>query len=841
MIRRYLQHSAGKSLDNFEGVNGGQLAKLVPEFKAMVAPSESTRSDPETERLGLYEGVTQFFLGISQKAPVVLFMDDLQWAASLELLHHLARNIGNHSVLIIATYRDEELKNNSSLWSTVLAMNRERLFHPLPIAPLGVSEVETLISSRSDRAVAAQLAGLVYRKTEGNPFFVEEVLHLLQQRRVLFVSDAGWRVAEAEALETPESVKAVINERLERLGKGAEESLRMAAMIGREFPLRLLRELMAEAEEALIEGLDRCEGAGLILSQPFRGEEIYSFTHDMMQEALYDSIGPARRRRHHLRVGHAIEKLYGARLEEWYDALGYHFVKGNHLEKAIQYSLRAGDKASGICSWGRARAHYQTALELLEELEVGPRQRAEVLEKLALATMWLGRGKESLRHWEKALSLYESLGDAQKAGAVHLRLYQQYYSAVGIRDREKGYRHSVESLRLLEPEGESVELAQAYTRLGLVSAHRQNVPLSAGIAPLEKGLALAHRLGDAATLAEAEMSLGHVLVYHVGDIKRGLELAHEGYEAAKKSGDTVLLAETLLRVAEDYLMLLDGDRAWRWAEEAIDISSRSGAPRHQILSSLLVGRTYILRGDGTQALQSLETARQIAKSAGVEFSQIPRPPIRLAVIMVPFFLGDWDKCESELLKWQDWPSAVVTTLTAWVSGWLCLEKGDLAGAKAQLRQAVTMCKARGEKTLAVAPLALLSEVASKAGELEEAAAHLRHAREITFPSHDWCGLMGEVHLAEGILSAAETRWEEANGAFQKAVEIHRRYHIPYYEARALFEWAKMHLSRHRAVDRRRASELLQQSLNIFQKIQAEKMAQKVQAHKHRLGMSGISS
>jgi DNA-binding winged helix-turn-helix (wHTH) protein/tetratricopeptide (TPR) repeat protein len=834
IIRSYLQQTPGSSLESLEERYRRELTKLVPEIAA--APSESIRNDRETERLMLFEGVTQLVFNISRKMPLVLLMDDLQWAASLELLHHLARNIGNQPVLIVATYRDDELKNDSNLWRTILAMNRERLFYPLPLVPLGVTEVEKLISSRSENAIAAQLAVLVHRKTQGNPFFVEEVLHLLQQRRVLFMSESGWQVTDAEALETPESVKAVINERLEWLGNDAEELLRMASVIGREFPLRVLRELMGKSDEGLIEILDRCEGAGLILSQKVRGEEIYSFTHDIMQEALYDSIGPARRRRHHLRVGHAIEKLYSSRLEEWYDALGRHFIEGNELEKALEYSLKAGDRASAICSWGRASAHYQMALELLQVLEVGPRHRAEVLEKLALATMWFGKGKDSLEYWEEALSVYEALGDAKKAGAVHLRLYQQYYSAMGTRDREKGYRHSVEALGLLEPEGDSVELAQAYTRSGLISAHRQNVPPSAGIAPLEKGLALAHRLGDAATLAEAEMSLAHVLVYHVGEIKSGLELAHAGYEAAKKSGETVLLAETALRVAEDYVMLLDADRGWRWAEEAINISTRSGAPRHQILSSLLIARAYILRGDGPQALLSLETARQIAKRAGVGFSQIPRPPIRFALIMVPFYLGDWDECASELSKWQDWPSDVVTTFIAWISGWLSLEKADLAGAQAQLREAVTRCEARGEKTLAVAPLALLSEAASRAGQLREAAVHLRRAQEITSQSEHWCGLLGEVFLAEGILFAAEKRWEKANRAFHEAVEIHRRYHLPYYEARVLFEWAEMHLSRRGAGDRKQGKQLLNQSLDIFQKIQAKKMVEKTQALKHRLGM-----
>jgi tetratricopeptide (TPR) repeat protein len=391
-------------------------------------------------------------------------------------------------------------------------------------------------------------------------------------------------------------------------------------------------------------------------------------------------------------------------------------------------------------------------------------------------------------------------------------------------------------LKLLEPEGDAVEVAQAYTRLGFVCSHRQNVPLSAGIAPLEKGLALAQRLEDAATVAEAEMSLGHVLVYHAGEIKRGLNLAHESYESAQKSGDIVLLADTAIRAAEEYLILLDADAAKRWAEKAVDISNRSGSLRHQIQSSLLHGWAYILRGDTQQALSSLEMAQRNAENAGVEFRQMPRPSVRLAVIIVPFFLGDWDRCERELIKWRDWPSDVVLAFIAWASGWLCLEKGDLAGAKAQLGEAVRLCEVRGEKTLAVAPLALLSEVTSKAGELEEAAAHLRHAREITSPFDDWCGLTGEVLLAEGILSIAQKRWHEANTAFEKAIQIHRQYCLPYYEARALLEWAEMHLSRQRTSDRKRARELLDQSLAIFEKIQAQKMVEKTQRRKHRLGM-----
>jgi tetratricopeptide (TPR) repeat protein len=531
-----------------------------------------------------------------------------------------------------------------------------------------------------------------------------------------------------------------------------------------------------------------------------------------------------------LRIGQTTEKLYAPRLEGWYDALAYHFLEGNDLQKAVEYSVKAGDRASAIYTWGMANAHFQTALELLEKLDAEPRQQAEVLEKLALAVMLSGRGKEALGYWEKALSAYEALGDAKKAGAIHLQLAQQYLSqAVGTRDPEKGYTHAGKAVTLLEPKGDSVELALAYTRVGFIAAHRDE-PLSAGITPLEKGLALAQRLGDTAGVGEAAASLGHVLVYHAGAMNRGLELAHEGYEAAKRSGDKVLLADAVLRLSESYLTLRDTDGAVHWAEEAAKVGAQSGVLRSQTQSLLLLGWASILQGDTARAVLGLETAQQTAKKAGVELTQISRPNL-FALAMVPFFLGDWEKTESGLLKCIESRALVLPIQTAWLSGWLCLERGDLVSAKDHARAAITDCEARGEKTLEIAPLALSAEIASKGGDLDEAAAHLSQARKIMSQPQEWRGLAAEVHLSEGILATCEKRWQEALDAFQKAVEINRQYCLPYYEARSLFEWGQMHISRNSAGDRERGMQLLGESLDIFQRIQAKKMVEKVLAHK----------
>jgi hypothetical protein len=241
IVRVCLAQHEGRTLQNLAGPYAVQLAKIVPGAAGGVGEIGATvRSDPESERFQLFEGLTQFLVQVSHEAPLVLFLDDLQWASSIELVHHLSRNIGNQRVLALATYRDDELKEDSDLWQTVLAMNRERLFHSLPLKALDKGGVGQLMSGRVEGSVAPHLVEMIYRRTEGNPFFVEEVMRFLEEREAIVQTDAGWEVKESASVGAPDTVKAVINERIEQLGEDAKGTLQMASIVGREFPLRLL-------------------------------------------------------------------------------------------------------------------------------------------------------------------------------------------------------------------------------------------------------------------------------------------------------------------------------------------------------------------------------------------------------------------------------------------------------------------------------------------------------------------------------------------------------------------------------------------------------------------------
>lgn len=419
VLRGYIRQSGSPPPDIVASPYAAYLQKIVPEVAPQPNGATKTASqiDPESERFELFDSVTQFLIRVSREAPLVLFIDDVQWSSSIEILQYLARNIGNQQILILAAYREEEVKENTGVWNTVLAMNRERLFYSLSLRPLDERDVSQLMSHTVDKSMAPELVDVIFKRTRGNPFFVEEMMHFLWERGSIVATDKGWNVAEAASLKTPDSVKAVINERLVELGTEAEELLRVASVIGREFPLQVLRELVDQEEEEMIELIDRCEDSGLIVTTQSPGEEVYAFVHDLLQEALYESIGSGRRRRNHLRIGQAIEKVYPKRLDEWYDSLARHFMEGNDLQKTVKYSECAAQRSMDSYSYNGAVRLLEQALKA--QAIVDPNDQAKRCDQLLALGRALGPAGDAKRVAEavapEALGFAEGLGDRERA------------------------------------------------------------------------------------------------------------------------------------------------------------------------------------------------------------------------------------------------------------------------------------------------------------------------------------------------------------------------------------------------------------------------------------------
>jgi predicted ATPase len=252
------------------GTFAPELAKLVPELGEKLGTIPPPPSAPNVQQhIRLFEAVTQFFVNISKEVPLVLFLDDLQWFddASMELLLHMARAINAERLLVLGAYRDLELDDQRSLSRTVAEMNRERLFYMIPLKRLASSEVFQMVRQTLGEKVPSELPDLVYGKTEGNPFFVEEVLRSLVEEGAVYPVEKGWAVKDLSQVHVPRGIKEVLGKKLERLDEESRHVVSAAAVIGREFSFPVLREVTGIDEDRLIDIIDKCLHARLVVDR----------------------------------------------------------------------------------------------------------------------------------------------------------------------------------------------------------------------------------------------------------------------------------------------------------------------------------------------------------------------------------------------------------------------------------------------------------------------------------------------------------------------------------------------------------------------------------------------
>jgi len=370
IIKEYVRWAPSLLLFKAVGTFAPELAKLIPEVGEKLGTIPPPTSVPNVQQhIRLYEAVTQFFVNISKESPLVLFLDDLQWFddASMGLLHHMARAITAEHLLVVGAYRDLELEDQRSLSRSVAEINRERLSYALPLKRLAFDHVLQMIRQTFGEKVPGELPDLVYDKTEGNPFFVEEVLRSLVEEGAVYPVEKGWGVKNLSDVHVPRGIKEAAQKRLECLDEESCHVLSAAAVIGREFSFPVLSEVTGLGENKLIDIIDKCLQARLVVARHILGEEVYAFADTQLRDVLYEGISPVRRKRHHLKVGEAMENVYARKIDDHLEALAYHFLEGNDLSKAIDYAQKAGDKATRLFAWDQARRYYETALKLMEK------------------------------------------------------------------------------------------------------------------------------------------------------------------------------------------------------------------------------------------------------------------------------------------------------------------------------------------------------------------------------------------------------------------------------------------------------------------------------------------
>jgi len=310
--------------------------------------------------------------------------------------------------MIVTTYREVELDEARPLHEVLLDLDRERLATRLRLTRLGREKTRELLAVLLAQEISSEFLDGIYHETEGNPFFIEEVCKALVESGKLYHEGGRWHWPSIDELGIPHSVRVAIQSRVRQLSADSQETLRLAAVLGREFDFDILAEASELDEDALIEAVENAEQAQLIEKVSAERGGTFTFVHRLIPTTLAESLRTLERRRLHRRAAAALETL----LPEDFEALAYHYDQGGNTEKATDYLLKAGDRARGLYACQEATIHYQRALALLKEQGEHGRA-ARTLMKLGLVYTAAFEADKAREAYDEAFSLWEPLRESR--------------------------------------------------------------------------------------------------------------------------------------------------------------------------------------------------------------------------------------------------------------------------------------------------------------------------------------------------------------------------------------------------------------------------------------------
>jgi DNA-binding CsgD family transcriptional regulator len=403
LFRNYFGIHSREEIAQAVGPSAPQLVKLFPELAVHLPHQTSTPdSDPKQEKRNLFQALSRTLTDLAQNGPLIVVVEDLHWSdsTSLEFLLQLARRIPSQPILLLVTYRSDE--TTPELTYFLAELDRERLGVEFALKPMSQPEVESMLRAILDlkTPISQGFLDTIFPLTEGNPFFVEEILKSLIADGDIFYADGTWDRKDISQLHIPRTIQDVVQRRAQLLDEPTLQALTLAAVMGRRFDFGLLQEMLGVNEGELMAMLKNLIKAQLVVEET---ADQFAFRHALTREAVYATLLLRERQRLHRQVGEAIERLYADSLNSHLADLSYHYYTSGVWGKALEYSQKAGDQARTLYAQQEAIAYYTRALASAHQLRrvVEP----ELLGARGHAYEILGDFKSALDDFEAALRI----------------------------------------------------------------------------------------------------------------------------------------------------------------------------------------------------------------------------------------------------------------------------------------------------------------------------------------------------------------------------------------------------------------------------------------------------
>lgn len=414
----------------------GILCTLVPQLavERPGLPEPPVLSAPQ-ERSRLYDAVTTVLAALADVRPVLLVLEDLHWAgaSTLALLEYVARRIPSSRILLVATYREEATPRTHALRDLRRRLEAERLVRPLAVGALDSEAIRDLLARVLDEPPqrCAAIAAELFRRSDGNAFFLHEMLRACARAGSLDVERRRWEDdVGLSRLPIPENLAAWLRERIERLPAHARTVVEVAATAGRTFSLELVRDVSGIDERCILDALDRLIDERIVREQGTHGD--FGFSHALVRSAVYDALPEPVRRRRHRRVASVLEQLYPERRTELAIELADHYDSGEEPQRAAAYYALGASRAAAVFANHEAVGHVRRGLELSDD----PALRLTLLQLAETLYGRLGERVPQRATIARLVALATALRDTDAlADALHRRV--ELERACGDRDAEQ--------------------------------------------------------------------------------------------------------------------------------------------------------------------------------------------------------------------------------------------------------------------------------------------------------------------------------------------------------------------------------------------------------------------
>ena len=747
--------------------------------------------------------------------PVVLLLDDLHWAAkpTLLMLRHLVRSPNGASLLVIGTYRDTELDRRHPLAEMLADLRRDESVERLALRGLDEGEVTAFVEAAADQPLSpevAELAHAVYAETEGNPFFVGQVLRHLVESGAVVQEDGRWvRTATADRIGIPEGVREVISRRLATLDDESNAVLAVAAVIGRDFDAELLTEATEVDAEHVLDALENAEQGRLV--EATAGRARFTFVHALVRSTLYDEIATTRRLRLHRRVAQALEPRAAAD-DNLLPSLARHYCEAAALgetEKAIRYATEAAEQAHANLAYEEAADLYERALAVLEPRSQDERaHRGDLL--IQLATAHAAAGDPGAAR----TAAFEAVQHGRDVGRADL-LADAAISMGGIRVWSEAGAVDEGLVVLCEealdalPSGDSPGRAMVAARLAgelyfLPEASDRRRELT------DEAVAMARRLDDPAVLAFV-LGGAHWGMWVPGTARERLAIAEEILQLGRAARDRGLQFSGSQWAFSDLMELGETERADEILATELTIATELNRPDYLWIAGVHRCTRVLLEGRFDDGARLADEALAYGQAAHIE----------TALQMYGVAQIDIARARGGVEALEPLVAGMVERyplLPAWRTGLVylnaMLDRPDDVREQLEILAADDFADLPTDANWAVA-IALLILGCAVVGDQPRAA----RLYEMLLPYGGYCVIAGLPAISEGsaelflALAAGTTdRWDMADEHFARAMDRNAEIGARAWTVHGKYEYAALLVRRSHQIDAPRLSDLLRECL-----------------------------